>query len=183
MTRRRLLIVLFLCSASAHAADKAADEMKKLQGEWQVVEVQVKGKKLTKDNDPQTKDMQFVIKDLIMTARSQSSGAERKKTFKLDPSKSPKSIDITSLDGHEKGQTAACIYKLEKDRLTICVPYFPPADPSKRPTEFKAGADDGMMPLVLERVPKKWNRRLAPWGASATRARLLGNVFFFRFFL
>ena len=51
-------------------------------------------------------------------------GKERKQTFKLDPAKSPKEIDITSLDGQEKGKTAACIYKLEKDRLTICIPYF-----------------------------------------------------------
>ena len=155
MTRYSLIVVLFLGAATVRADDKTGDEAKKLQGEWQVVEIQVRGKKLTKENDAQTKDMEFVFKDDAMTARSQSSGAERKKTFKLDPSKSPKVIDITSLDGHEKGKTAACIYKLEKDRLTICIPYFPPADPSKRPTKFQSGADDGMMLLVLERVPKK----------------------------
>jgi uncharacterized protein (TIGR03067 family) len=70
----------------------------------------------------------------------------------LDAAKSPKDIDITSPDGHENGQTAACLCNLEKDRLTICIPYFT-KDPTARPKEFKA--DDGAMLLVLERVSSK----------------------------
>jgi hypothetical protein len=50
--------------------------------------------------------------------------------------------------------TAACIYRLEKEQLTICIPYFT-KDPSKRPKEFKAEADDGLMLLTLERVKAK----------------------------
>ena len=100
-----------------------------MQGEWQVVEA--KGKKVTKD-DAEVKAMRFVIKDNELVVRADGGGAERKKTFKLDPAKTPKEIDITSLDGQEKDTTAACIYKLEKDRLTICMPYFTKDPPSAR---------------------------------------------------
>jgi RNA polymerase sigma-70 factor (ECF subfamily) len=92
------------------------------------------------------------IKDSEMTFRdTDKPGRERKKTFKMDPSKAPKELDITSLDGQEKGMTAACIYRLDGHRLMICIPYFV-KDPSVRPKEFKSGADDGLMLLTLERV-------------------------------
>ena len=92
-----------------------------------------------------------MIKDNELTFRAKVGGkVERKKSFKLDPGKTPKEIDISSLDG----STAACIYKLEKDRLTICMSYFTKG-PSKRPTEFKTGAEDGLMVLTLEKVKAK----------------------------
>ena len=154
MTRFTLIAFFVFAGAAARAADPVADEVKELQGEWQAVEVELKGKKLTRD-DAEAKTMRFVIKDNGLTVgNTEKAGRERKKTFKLDPSKTPKEIDITSLDGQEKDTTAACIYKLEKDRLTICMPYFT-KDPSKRPTEFKSGADDGLMLLTLERVKDK----------------------------
>lgn len=154
MNRVALIAMLALAGTVAHAANPAADEVKKLQGEWQAIEVEINGKKGTKD-DADVKSLRLVIKGDAMTLPSPvGDGKERKKTFKLDPSKSPKEIDITSLDGQEKDQTAACIYKLDGDRLTICMPYFT-KDPSARPKEFKAGADDGIMLIALERVKAK----------------------------
>src|SRR5207244_1966927 len=150
MTRFKLIALFVLAGGAARAADSVADEVKKLQGEWQVVEAEAKGKKVAKD-DADAKNMRFVIKDNELTVgAADGSGAKRQKTFKLDPAKMPKEIDITSLDGQEKDTTAACIYKLEKDRLTICMPYFT-KDPSVRPKEFKAGVDDGIMLITLER--------------------------------
>ncbi|VTR91476.1 sigma-70 family rna polymerase sigma factor : RNA polymerase sigma factor, sigma-70 family OS=Singulisphaera acidiphila (strain ATCC BAA-1392 / DSM 18658 / VKM B-2454 / MOB10) GN=Sinac_7487 PE=4 SV=1 [Gemmata massiliana] len=147
------LLTLFASHGTAvRAADPAADEVKKLQGEWAAVEVELNGKKVGKDD---AKSMRFVFKDNELVARdTDKPGRERKKTFKLDPSKTPKEIDITSLDGQEKDKTAACIYKLDVDRLTICMPYFV-EDASVRPKEFKVGAKDGLMLLTLERVKAK----------------------------
>lgn len=154
MTRVTLIAVLAFAGAMAHAADPVADEVKKLQGEWQAVEIEAKGKKAGKD-DADTKNMRFVIKDNELTAEAaDGSGRKRQLTYKVDPGKTPKEIDITSLDGQEKDTTTAAIYKLEKDRLTICMPYFS-NDRSKRPTEFKVGADDGHMVIALERIRAK----------------------------
>jgi uncharacterized protein (TIGR03067 family) len=77
-------------------------------------------------------------------------GQDVKAAIKVDPTKTPKHLDLTALDGEEKGATAACSYKLDGDRLTLCIPYFS-QDRTVRPKEFKAGADGGIMLLVLER--------------------------------
>src|ERR1043166_3666123 len=136
------------------SGERVSAEAKKLQGEWQAVEIQVKGKTSTKD-DSDVKNLRFVIKgDGITIPHPSEEGKERKQTFKVNPAKSPMEIDITSLDGEEKNKTSACIYKLDKDRLTICIPYFT-ENPSVRPTEFKAGANDGIMLITLERVKSK----------------------------
>jgi RNA polymerase sigma-70 factor (ECF subfamily) len=147
---RGLLIALFAATAAAaRADDPTADEVKKLQGEWVAVQVELRGNKLAKD---EAMTMRCAVKGRDMTFReTDKPGRERRKTFQVEPSKAPKQIDITSLDGQEKGTTAACIYRLDGDRLTLCIPYFV-KDSSVRPKEFKSGADDGLMLLTLERV-------------------------------
>jgi uncharacterized protein (TIGR03067 family) len=152
---RLTLITLFVFSGTmVRADDPAAKEAKKLQGEWQVVEGERNGKKATRES-AEIKDMRFVFKDNeLIVGIANGNGAERKSNFKLDPAKMPTEIDITSLDGQEKGQTTAGIYKLDKDRLTICMPYSP-KNPGDRPKEFKAGADDNVLLIVLERVKPK----------------------------
>ena len=151
MTRFALIALVTFTVAITRAADPAADEGKKLQGEWRVVEAEANGKKAAKD-DYEIANMRIVIDGAGITfAPRDGNGKERKKTFKLDPSKSPKEIDTTSLDGKEKDQTAAGIYKLDKDKLTICIS----KDPTIRPKKFKTDADNGFMVLTLERVKAK----------------------------
>jgi uncharacterized protein (TIGR03067 family) len=152
MTSAALIALFALAGATAHAADPAADEVKELQGTWQAVEIETQGKKVSKDS-PDVKNLRFVFDGQKITLPFPGGGS-RKQTYKLDATKSPKEIDITSLDGQEKDQTAACIYKLDGDHLTICIPYFT-KDPSRRPKEFKTGADDGMMVISLERAKAK----------------------------
>jgi uncharacterized protein (TIGR03067 family) len=147
-------VTTVLGGSVALSGEHESAEAKKLQGEWQAVEIQAKGKTSTKD-DGDVKNLRFVIKgDGITIPNPSEEGKERKQTFKVNAAKSPKEMDITSLDGQEKDKTAACIYKLDKDRLTICIPYFT-ENPSVRPTEFKAGANDGIMLITLERVKSK----------------------------
>lgn len=151
----RCLLVLAVCGLAlptCPADDAAAKAVKELEGEWRLVEAELGGKKMPED---EAKDLRMVIKgEAISIRHSDNDERKREKTFKLDPTKSPKQIDITSLDGQEKDQTAACIYSLEKGRLKLCIPYFT-KDPSQRPTEFKTKDGDGVMLMVLERVKAK----------------------------
>jgi len=148
MLRTAIPLLSFAFAASILSADEpASDELKKLQGEWQEVERDTQGKKTSKA-DPGFSGLRFVIAGDQLTVNN------RRKTIKLDPAKEPKAIDMISHDGWEIGQTTAAIYKLEKDRLTICQPYWS-GDTTARPTELKAAADDGRMLLILERVPRK----------------------------
>lgn len=145
-----LLTIGLLVAAGAQAGDAASKEAKELQGEWQAVEVEKDGKKVTADD---VKDLRIVFKGGEFIAKSaKGEGKERKSKFTLDPSKSPKQIDITPLEGPDKGQTAACIYSLENGQLKLCMPYF--KDLGTRPKEFKTQAGDGRMLFVLKRVKR-----------------------------
>ena len=148
-TTLMLTVAVGLAAQADDAKDKA---LKELEGEWQAVEAEVNGKKAP---EKQVKELRLVFEGEKITVKGAGgAGGERKKTFWIDPSQSPKHIDITSLDGQEKDQTAACIYKVEKDRLTICMPYST-TEVDKRPKEFKTKDGDGLMLIVLERVKSK----------------------------
>jgi RNA polymerase sigma-70 factor (ECF subfamily) len=152
-----VLLVCLATSAFARADDAASREVKELEGEWHAVEAERDGKTSTADD---VTNLRLVFKrDEIIIKSGDGTGGERKKKFKLDSGKTPKAIDITSLDGQEKGVTSACIYSLvksqSKGRLRLCMPYSPKKDPSERPTEFRTQVGDGLMLIVLERVNPK----------------------------
>ena len=76
-------------------------------------------------------------------------------TFKVDPSKKPKEIDMKITEdetGKHKGKTAQGIYALDGDTLKWCV-----AEPgtTERPKEFAAPADTKLMFITLKREKSK----------------------------
>jgi uncharacterized protein (TIGR03067 family) len=145
-----LVIVCRPAAAALNAADDAADELKKLEGEWQAVETEAEGQKWDKDSKG-VRDKLFIIKgNELRIPHPSGNGKDRRKTITLNPEITPKQMDMLSHDGVEAGQTTAAIYQLEGDRLTICMPYFG-NDPRTRPSEFKTTLADGRMLIVLER--------------------------------
>ena len=68
--------------------------------------------------------------------------------FKLDPSKSPKAMDISYKEGPAAGQTIKAIYKLEGETLTICRAM---AKEDDRPKEFAAPIVSGRMLFQFKR--------------------------------
>jgi RNA polymerase sigma-70 factor (ECF subfamily) len=137
--------------SSSTSADTAAEKAaKELQGEWKAVEVEIQGEKSPED---QVKNFRVVIKGDILNIEVGNLGIRRKK-FKLDPTKTPKAMDLTSLDGPAKGKDHAAIYELEKGRLRICFPDWT-GGPAKRPPEFRTQPGDGYGLLTLERVKAK----------------------------
>ena len=87
------------------AADDAADEVKKelarFEGTWKFVSVEMEKMKLPEEalKHPRLKieGDKFSVSDENV---SQSG------TFKVDPTKKPKTIDVTFTDGPEKGKTS-----------------------------------------------------------------------------
>ena len=78
-----------------------------------------------------------VEKDHVVWKRDGKSFAGTR--IELDPSRDPRSIDVIPDGGKDRGERVLGIYKLEDDRLTICM--AAPGQP--RPKEFKAEKGSG----------------------------------------
>ena len=133
-----VLALGFLAAPTADAQeDVVKEEMKKLQGKWVRIYVEADGKK---SEDDQKKPG----KAIILTVNGDKYGGE---TFKLDPAKKPKHINVSTVDDKGKAITLPGIYELKGDVLKLCFPF--PFEGKfdkigKRPTEFgsKPGGND-----------------------------------------
>jgi uncharacterized protein (TIGR03067 family) len=148
----RTIVALVVVVGSVSAADEpapAAKDREALQGLWQAVELEANGQKA-----PAEAAKAFRIRiqgdKLVFTPDTD----KREHTFTLDPKADPKAMDLTPGDGPAKGKKLPCaIYKLDGDKLTICVDKE--GEAGKRPTAFKTAAGDGFALLTLERVKEK----------------------------
>ena len=148
--RRSKLAMLLTCGVAAAVwagDDPAAKDVEALQGEWRAVEQTAEGRKA---QDGEAKMFRIAVKGDRLTLRA--GGDARKARFKLDPAKSPRAIDLTWLDGPEKGRTVPGIYAVEKGRWRLCVPNAKKGEAEERPKEFTAAAGERRMLFTLERV-------------------------------
>src|SRR5687767_3386897 len=121
-----LAAVVLSAFASTTFADK---EAKKLDGTWRFLSLMSDGREAPKEA---IQKWRWVIRDKVLTIAGGG-----KYSLEIDPSKSPKALDMTRLDGDAKGKTFRCIYKLEEGRLTICFPKGKQDTGDKaRPREF-----------------------------------------------
>jgi uncharacterized protein (TIGR03067 family) len=145
--RRVIPLACALLAASGMTslrADDAQKDLQRLQGVWSVVECVGDGRPLTKKLRDQMK-IAFKGKKIIV-----GGGGDIFKgnfTFKIDPSKKPKAIDIIALDGPLKGKAVQAIYELTGDGLKLCLPI---REGKNRPTEFESpeGLGYGLFILV-----------------------------------
>jgi uncharacterized protein (TIGR03067 family) len=145
MTVRAVLPVLVvLAVVAAEPAKDAKEELDKLQGEWTMVSLEQKGKKAPED---MVKRYRLTIKG-DQWAVSIDGMAGSVITFKIDPAKSPREIDMVLKMG-DRESVSKGIYKLEGDTLTLCRTVGDVA----RPKEFKTTAEAGVL-VVWKRAPK-----------------------------
>lgn len=123
----------------------AENELDKFQGTWMFESLETGGnKQLAADLQGFTVTFRggnYTVKkgdEVIQTC-----------TMKLDPSKSPKTLDSTVVDGVNKGTLILGIYQINDDTLKVC---FDP-EGKQRPTEFKAVS--GSQTLVVHKRLKK----------------------------
>jgi uncharacterized protein (TIGR03067 family) len=138
------VLVAALVVSGARGGDDEAEkeELEKLQGTWRAVQFIQAGKPETAEKLKKIKVV-FEGKKLTVTTAVRTQEATVKK---LDPSKAPAKIDIQPSD---QKKPVLGIYKLEKNRLTLC--YSTDGRP-ERPKEFKATSkDETTSLLVLER--------------------------------
>jgi uncharacterized protein (TIGR03067 family) len=139
-----LLIGGFASLVSAEPArDAATADLKKLQGTWVMVELEINGQRIPEEK---LKDTTLVIKDDKYITRIKDKTHET--TFNLDPSKDPKEIDMFFPDGVNAPKVSKGIYRLDGDTFKLCRAQAPGED---RPRDFVTTADSGLFVVVWKR--------------------------------
>ncbi len=158
-------------SPAPRKADPAADELKKLEGTWRVIVTEVPGSKIK----PKT---------LVKFAGDKCTVIEPEMKMEIptavaiDPTKSPKWMDVTSVAKKGKGGepdtkvTHRGIYEIDRDRMRAVFQNDPDA---KRPTDFKA-EDGGTVMYTYERVKAVPSSADAEDPAAAESPRIRGNT-------
>jgi RNA polymerase sigma factor (sigma-70 family) len=129
----------------------AGKEAKWLAGEWRVRHVETDGEALFKDDD--LKEARIVFKDNKAEVKGFEVIFVRDFSFKLDPTKNPKEIDVTFLEGPEKGTTFEGIYLVRKDEMRICLRLMTPE--LGRPKGYATVSGTTLYTFILEPVDKK----------------------------
>lgn len=140
-----LAISLFGTALAQTPAERLKREEEKLAGAWRVTGVHVNGMILPSRQVP---DLKLTFKDGQFTARL---GKEKPQegSYKLDPSKKPKTIDLERTLGPDKGKKQVGIYELTGHTLRICACEAG----NDRPTDFDTNDKPGYTVLILKRVP------------------------------
>jgi uncharacterized protein (TIGR03067 family) len=141
------LVAGLLHGAAPAPQDDAKKDKEALQGTWRPVSSEQEGE----DTLAAAKQYTFTFdKDTFTVKRDDQ--LILKGTFKVDPSKSPKAIDMTITEGRrddEKGQEAHGIYEFTQDGLKWCT-----SEPGRKehPKEFatKKGSNDLYVTLKKE---------------------------------
>ena len=139
-----LIAVSFMHGVAAAEDDAAKKDLERLQGVWQCVSLEG-GNGIPADK---LKELQLTIKGNKASHPGSSDGKVEEATLELDPSKTPKAIDMLPLTGSGDRKPLLGIYSIAGDIFKICG-----AKPGgDRPTEFKASKDASL--IVFERIKR-----------------------------
>jgi uncharacterized protein (TIGR03067 family) len=147
---QRIICVLIVLATplllTAGDEDEVRKELKALQGTWKAVAFEAGGKPLPKEAIP---GFTFII-----GADGKSTGkmadSEYTATITVNPKNDPKSMDNLHESGAQKGKKQYGVYKLEGDKLTVCMTR-PGVAEGDRPKDF-ATKDTANVVFVFERV-------------------------------
>jgi uncharacterized protein (TIGR03067 family) len=141
--------LLAIAAALVLVAADAADEAKKLQGDWKVVAAEAGGMKV----DDKLKDAYLIVKGDKFIMADKGKGKENKElVFKIDPNKKPKQLDLTD-PTRPNVPSIPCIYSLEGDQLKVCIPLVEKGKKTdlKRPESFDT-KDKPLMTFTAKRA-------------------------------
>jgi uncharacterized protein (TIGR03067 family) len=144
----RILLLVGLSVATLGPAGAADDkavkkDMDLLQGEWSMVSGSADGQPMPAEL---LKQMKRVCKGDEATT-TMAGQVYLKAKIKIDPSKTPKTIDYQMTDGFTKGKTQLGIYEVEGDTFKAC--FGKPG--AERPADFTSKSGDGRTLSVWKR--------------------------------
>jgi uncharacterized protein (TIGR03067 family) len=128
------------------ADDKADKDLKQFQGVWTIESREVGGKK-----EPAEKNKYVTgTFDGDKVVVKHGDKVLMKGTQKLNPSRTPKAVDVTITEGDGKGALMLGIYEIDGDTLKVCFD----EEGKNRPTEFKTAEGSKTSLNVHKRVKK-----------------------------
>ncbi len=135
-----MVVAGLLLAADNPSKDDVKQEAKKLNGTWKVDSIVQDGQKM--DAEEAHKWVVTMDGDKYVVKVDGQILEEGK--IKIDPSKSPKHIDISPTTGNDAGSTRKGIYEVKGDEQKIC---FAPPD-QERPKEFSSKEGSGRLLIV-----------------------------------
>jgi uncharacterized protein (TIGR03067 family) len=142
-----VLAGLFVAASIAAAADPKEEAVKKdlkaLDGTWHLTDIVKDGKEVP--IPPGSAVVELVISDGKYREKVGKDEVEVG-TFTVDPSKSPKTMDVMILEGTDKGKKQFGLYELKGDELKVA--FAPPG--KDRPTAL--AGKEGVTVITYKRV-------------------------------
>ena len=138
----RICIAMILFTAAVRSQD-VADERKLLQGTWLPTAAELSENPF---NEATLKIMKLVVEGdtyNVTVGISVDRGITR-----IDPAAKPRTMDIISVEGPNKGKTFLAIYELNGDTLRICYDLTGKV----RPTEFKTRKGEPLFLATYKRA-------------------------------
>jgi RNA polymerase sigma factor (sigma-70 family) len=123
----------------------ARPDFDRLQGDWQVVNVELDGRDLPEDQFPFAR-LRIQGDTILHEGGTLGKIHQMEVTFRLHPEQQPKAMDMQSVGYHTEKHNA--IYELEGDTLTICRP-----DDEERPTQFASRPGSRILLYTAKRLP------------------------------
>jgi uncharacterized protein (TIGR03067 family) len=137
-------LILVSLMAVEEPKDAIKKEYDKFEGTWKMESFMMDGKPSPSKDFA---DFKMTLKgDTFATegADGKSSG-----TYKIDPTKKPKTLDINFINGALDGVTMLGVYELDGDTYKVCLPTAPGAE---RPKELASKKGSGLVLEVFKRI-------------------------------
>jgi uncharacterized protein (TIGR03067 family) len=142
-----LLTVTGTLTAGDPKEEAIKKDRKRYEGTWQVISLEVDGNKAGEED---AKKITVINEADGKWAIEVDGKVVAKGTSEIDPTKKPRTVDLTMTEGDDKDKTALGIYEFSDDTRKVCL-----AQAGKdRPTAFAAPAGSGHILAVLKRVKK-----------------------------
>jgi uncharacterized protein (TIGR03067 family) len=147
LTITALVVSVLLFSGLVWADDAIKKDRQLYAGTWQAVSAEANGNKVPEED---AKKIIVINKEDGAWTLEVEGKVVARGTSKIDPTKKPKTIDLTETEGEDKGKTFLGIYEVGKDSRKVCL-----AESGKeRPTEFSTKPESGHILAVFKRVKK-----------------------------
>jgi uncharacterized protein (TIGR03067 family) len=148
-TRCLTVLAIGLLLGADDAKDSKKKDLDQLKGTWTAKSVEYNGENVLGNG---IKELTVVIDGDTLTIKGQDPEVEKypKAKLTIDPTTTPKIMDITITKGDEKDTKFETIYEVSKDEWKVCVK----PTGKERPAKFESKGDSGDVLIVFKREKK-----------------------------